>query len=348
MSDLTVRMYQPGDEAGIIDLYNSVFPNRIDRSHWEWKFRDNPAGFPLIGVAVQDSKIIGHISLNAVQAFVKGQRIRAAQAVDVMVNTKCRGGRVITQVADLCTEQLESGYATFSFGFPLPRFQIFTRRILGWIEVGKVPQLVKLVNAAFVARSSLRGRSRLQRCVRGLGQAVALGWRRRKIEDNQKPPVTRLTDFDSRLDRLWEDTASGFQIAVVRDRRYLSWRYAHPDYVIYAVAEPDRMHGFVVLRTLIDEGWRIGCIADVLARDVDTARRLLRTAVAHFYREKVDLVRCWMLGHSPYYTILRRLGFIPRPNPYKLVVRTHSPSVPLSFLLEPTHWYVTLGDTDGI
>ena len=49
--ELTIRPYQPGDEAKILETFNLVFrevcgPGYVDRTleQWQWAYRDNPAG----------------------------------------------------------------------------------------------------------------------------------------------------------------------------------------------------------------------------------------------------------------------------------------------------------------
>lgn len=347
-NELSLRLYEPGDETGIIELFNASFPVKIDRAHWQWKYADNPAGFPLISVASQGTKIVGHICLNPVLSRIKGKTVRSAQAVDMMVSKDYRGTRLIVQLAKLCTEHLDGGYADFSFGFPVPRFRPLTRRFLGWSEAVVIPQWVKVTNPVYVFRRPLSRFALLQKYARRVGSACSrLRWPA-LTSKNHESRISRISHFDQRLDHLWDDVSSEFTIATIRDCRYLNWRYSHPNYHVYAIAEPDRIDGFVALRTTMWEGWHIGSIVDLLARDNQAAYRLLRAALDHFFQVRTDLIRCWMTKSSPYCKPLRQLGFIPRPSPFQLMIRSHTSSISKSFLQESTHWYVTLGDSDGI
>ena len=66
--DYHVDKYQPGDEAGIVELLQLVFNGwpKFDLScttleHWEWKHLDNPLSTRMILTAVgkRDERIIG-------------------------------------------------------------------------------------------------------------------------------------------------------------------------------------------------------------------------------------------------------------------------------------------------
>ena len=345
MPDLELRLYEPGDETGIVDLFNEVFPVTTTLEDWHWKNGDNPAGFPLIAVALDGPRIIGHACLNPVLVSVQGEVVKAAQGVDMMVAREYRGEGLIAQLDRLLVERnSQTDYAAFSFGFPVPRFEPFTRTAMGYEEASSPYQWGRPLNWAYPFRSLLRDRPLLLEHSRRLGAILS----RRLPQAKVGLTVRRIDRFDESFDLLWDSLVPHLGIAVVRDRQYLSWRYAHPDFATYAHYGPEGMDGFIVLRTTGWEGWRVGNVADLLALDAKVAYRLLSAAGAHFKAEGVDMIRCWTMTTPPYRQALRRLGFIRRRSPNKLMVRSHSLAPPASLLQEPDRWYLTLGDSDGV
>lgn len=353
MDRLTIRLYEKGDEEGIVRLFNAVFPCPVDLGYWKWKYAQNPAHFPWIAVALRGSEIVGHCCYSPARVLLGERIVLAGQGVDAVLADASRrglgGGRLIIRLERFVVSHIEnSGVVEFRYGFPIPEFRVVHNRLLGARTAMKTPRLVKIMNIAYLARALLDRQPLLRERARQLGQRLRWHRTNESVDDGQNPPLTVLNSFDERFDRFWESMIPQLEIAVVRDRRYLSWRYSHSDYLTYAVAEPDCVHGFIVLRTRMEEGWRVGHIADFLAGDHHVARRLFHAAVNHFHHERVDLIHCWFLPQSPYYSILRKFGFFPRPSPHELILRTHSPSTSIAFLCEPAHWYLTLGDSDGI
>ena len=46
-----IRSYRSGDEIKINEMFNEVFGQKRDISHWHWKYRDNPNGPSVISLA---------------------------------------------------------------------------------------------------------------------------------------------------------------------------------------------------------------------------------------------------------------------------------------------------------
>ncbi|MBU0754142.1 MAG: GNAT family N-acetyltransferase, partial [Planctomycetes bacterium] len=65
MKNWTVRPYEPGDEEGILKLFNTVFsevnPKFEHRTmeEWYWQFRDSPLGNQTTVAVAEDGEVIG-------------------------------------------------------------------------------------------------------------------------------------------------------------------------------------------------------------------------------------------------------------------------------------------------
>ena len=85
-----VRMYQEGDEIGIVSLVNLVFPSSEYRMRcWLWEYKNNPYRF-LTVVAEHKGKIVGHMGLFLIDVKVGNRVIRRSQACDLCVHPDFR------------------------------------------------------------------------------------------------------------------------------------------------------------------------------------------------------------------------------------------------------------------
>jgi hypothetical protein len=138
---------------------------------------------------------------------------------------------------------------------------------------------------------------------------------------------------------------------VVRDRRYLNWRYVEcpSDYEIIAVEDGSAaIKGFAVLRCSWEKGMKRGKIVDFLVENGQTgaAELLVTHSLEYFVKNQVDVATCWMFDHWPVFKILQKAGFVKREAPHYLVVNSENVDLPASYFGDPSKWYITMGDSD--
>ena len=115
MSDersFAVREFAPGDEQGILALFNRTFaignPDFAPRTlrHWKWAFPSNPEGHTTM-VALADGAIVGTFTCMPARFRFPDGDFRMGQAVDTVIVTGCTtSGCVRATVVD-----------AFSYGF---------------------------------------------------------------------------------------------------------------------------------------------------------------------------------------------------------------------------------------
>jgi hypothetical protein len=160
--------------------------------------------------------------------------------------------------------------------------------------------------------------------------------------------------FDARFDAFFERVAPSFQNLAVRDAAYLNWRYLDiPDrtYEAHAAFRGDEVLGFVVTRTLVDEGIVKGRIADLLAphADVEMWHYLLSRTVARFREAGADLVHGLGAVDGALMRAYGECGFRPNPEHSRTsqyIAYTTADGVDPDVFYDGNTWYVTLGDSD--
>jgi hypothetical protein len=79
--------------------------------------------------------------------------------------------------------------------------------------------------------------------------------------------IVRLQGIDERCDSLWEHSRSADRAMVIRNCRYLKWRYMdRPDaeYSLFGVERGSELLGILVARSTIRDGMRWGYLVDFL------------------------------------------------------------------------------------
>ena len=154
--------------------------------------------------------------------------------------------------------------------------------------------------------------------------------------------------FDARVDRLWDQLAPRFALAVRRDARYLNWKYAEPPHVRYSMAllrRGDDVDGYVVYRHVREPQGRVTQIGDLMADPAD--ERGIKTLARWVDREArmndSDKIRCH-ITNAAIRRVLRRSGYFVVKSGIDLTVKVNAAPVGKDFYASADDWHVTLGD----
>lgn len=334
----SVRSYQPGDEIGLVQLFKRVFGVERTLDRWYWQFRDNPVGDQYIRVAVTDSgDLVGHYGGVPVLANWAGERLVLTQVVDVMADPAIRGG--LSQrsgifgrlLASYIQECLGPGRSALGFGFP-PIGNLRLGRQLGYRELHRVHSLAReIVNRrTFCLPASIS----------------TLGW-----------VVEEVTDLRP-VDRLWLRCQPELPVAIIRDSRYLSWRYRQQPEIRYHVVVVRRRFsgewaGIAVLRlgvgkelAFLGQDDTSACIVDWLVpTDERLAAELLMTECEVIGRENgMRRLYAWFRPGSVHWDLFTSSGFQPELAPMYLTARPGIEGLSLEWAKD--RWYYTMGDSD--
>src|SRR5438046_5530495 len=129
----TIRSYQQGDEAAILDLFARAFHLPRSRAHFDWKYLHNPYGNEHISLACDASRLVGHYAGYPVPFWHQGQPLPAHQIGDTMTDPSIRHvGRgptsVLGRTALYFYSQFCDGKIAFNYGFNVANIQKFSLR----------------------------------------------------------------------------------------------------------------------------------------------------------------------------------------------------------------------------
>jgi hypothetical protein len=330
-----VRAYRPGDEHAILTLWRAVWcgdaglpPRSLE--HWRWQFADWPWGMQVVvAELVETGEIVAHYCGIPTRIVVFGREALATHNPDSMVHPAHRQG---LQRQGPFLASARAYYEAFgerpgidcNFGFPNRAALRVGVALLGYLPV---TERMPALHFNLFADPERRG----FRPVREAGMSVV-----------------RVREVASDADALWRACAQEAGIALVRDRRYLSWRYgASPAPCVIAEARDARstLRGLIVLRA----GWQrqpILAILDLLAPAADAAAvsALLEHALELAFELRMGRVEGWGMPASGLARTAQALGFALEPSEIKMVVRLpgHWPDAELYC----SGWRPAIGDSD--
>lgn len=324
-----VRPYRPGDESEIVAAFNRVFPwARRTVEDWRWQFAGNPEALRCYVAALPDGRVVAQFAGLPRRARIGRTTRSFSEIVDSFADPEFRAGLkkpgVFARTAYAYIDRhCRADEEAFAYGLPNPDAYRVGRRLLGYAPLGDVPLFVADRSAAATAD------------VGGL-----------ELEETPELPAD--------LDDLWERAAAGVAAAVVRDRRYLAWRYARPGVSYRRVAVRDARRDLVAFLVLRDAwlpedfGDGLTVAAEAIVDPLHPAARawpaalLLAGATGGAAR-----VGCAVPGVSTHARALAAAGFSRTETKFHVAGRTYDPDrLPLS--LAASSWFWTLGDFDVV
>jgi hypothetical protein len=316
---LRIRRYRPGDERGILRLFRSTFRQRKSLSRWRWEFLESPYGKTNITLLVSDTTgIVGHYGGIVIRFNYEGAVIPAAQIVDVMIHPACRGRAAVERLVHACAETSRNDGIKFLYGFNETVVARSNQRFFG----------AALVPVSEWVHDIARSRAGCE-----------------PIEDD--PVVRPVARLDDQGDALWERLRGRYPYAVVRDGRYLNWRYSRRSdrkYVLWQAANPSsgQIVGLAVLGGTRSDGLILELLTD--PHDARSIAALVRASIAHFSRERKRRVRAWFPPGGSLPRCAQATGFRAAEVRFYLNLLPLDGSLDVAALT--TGFYYSLGDYD--
>ncbi|MFO8155034.1 MAG: GNAT family N-acetyltransferase [Thiohalospira sp.] len=358
-SEVTFRAIQRHDAIALVRLAETAASASWTEAFVLWKYFQNPAG-PIYGCCAEaESQLAGFYGNSPVRIKLDDHVVTGAQALDAMVLPEARRRGVFVRMARRTYRSIDADGLRPLYGIPNPISRAGLVKRLGWTYPGEIPVWVKIVSPGAVgARSGLEGPK---------------AWLYRTILHTvhlTRPPqspreegirVRELSAFDHRFDQLWDNVSPGFDVAVVRDGPYLTWRYVQNPLqrsLILAAERGEELLGYVVLSFRDADEKGVLAIADLLLRpsEMSAGVALLHEATRRALHANCGQLQCWMLPQHSFYTrLLGQSGFVySRSRLLPGIFRQTASFITrlpegATMAPDPTdlgNWFLTMGDQD--
>jgi len=355
----SIRSYKETDLDALYELTKVVWGEEVPEKErwmkgWKWMHVDNPAGTSAIWIAEHEGEIVGQDYLIMENMKIRGKLVKGFQTMDTIVHPQYRRqGIASILLREIHNEVAKEG---IHLGFAFPNQQSYPQRMKsGWLDVYTFQVMVKPLNFRnFLERYLTRREPLLKVLTLGGNLIIKAFFRTRKPPEVDGLTIDKISYFDDRFDDFWNRISDDYPLIVVRDKKYLNWRYVDvPDvkYTIYAAEEKGQICGYIVLGFTHNEGGELGHIYDIIAPPdrEDIICSLISKAVEHFTDEKVDAILSKMVANKVYHKSLSKSGFIPhfRFKGHFIAYKTTA-ELSEAFLKNPKNWFIQLGDLPGV
>lgn len=362
--DVEVRAYVEGDEGAIVPFLENTMgwpatSTSVDHiEHWRWKFLGNPLGFHLVCIALHDGKVVSHSASLPVRLKVGDRTVIASQGVDLCTDPAFRGAGLIGRTMACRNRMKDDHDVALDFGFPNQASYHVSVTKQGFTDLGIVmlqhryiideDQFFKKVRFGSIKRL---GYSSYQLLRRSLGPRVDVGG---------GITLGREENMESEFDELYARASENFDIMIVRNSGYLSWRYCDPrsgDFIVRTARNKGRLVGYMVMRDETKDGSRFLNIVDCLAdpRSPDVIPLLLMDCISLARGMDIETVLCCLPEGHPYGKNLTEVGFLSQVrytgnSEMKVIALERAGSGPLMDALtkKGLRAHIMLGDTDWV
>lgn len=334
-NEVIVSRYREFDREPVFEFLRMVYSRERSAqliAQWDWKYVGNPftrKDGPYVLLARADNAIVGMLGATPLRVHIRGKEQWVMNSGDGAVHPGFRRQGIAMKMARVYIRDHPLG-----FGWANPiSFQGATQSKLS-PGTRLIPQ-VKLLLPEFFSR--ILARAQFKPAL----QATPVGL-----------SIHRIETIDERFDSLWERARGNYAVMVVRDRAYLSWRFAtRPDaqYAILGATRENHFVGYLVIRIVKKNCWRLGYMVDWLIEDDSFAvfAALARQGIADLYKLGAAFITARTLTPR-YFEMLSRLGFFSWTwsRPEYLLTRVNASDPALQIFANPGEWFLTMGDGD--
>jgi len=349
VSDIIYRPYRPSDEPDLRAMFGAVYGLNVERKTSAWRYLA-PAPYPaVIQVAEVDGRIVGAQPSHAIDLLIEGEAVRGLLLLDVMTHPDYRRRGVFAGVVEGLRERASGEGYRVLLTTPNRDAERGFARLPAWLRMGELVPWVSITDAAALFSAKSRW-GVLLRPLDSLWHAMS---GRRRIgtgKDLNRYPGDRFTDA------LWSSIANASACHVVRDPRFVSWRFGTGSgrpYSFLSAGAPEHPEALVTSGDGRFFGRQVLTLVDMMVEPAspESGARLLRTIAEKARHEHRAAVVGWFAPGSGSERTLRGAGFLRvpkmlRPRPYAVWGWSDLPGERGARVLDLKSWFMSLADSD--
>ncbi len=352
---MIIRRATIDDKDAIFEFISTAYDNPEDKipNRWHWQFVDNPFvkkdNLP-IWIAVDNNGKVICQSPSMIEPLKIGNNILMAEwGVDFRVLTSHEGLGIAPLVV---TSNRKDSCIFMSLG--MTQLSRKMNMKLGSVPIVELNSYVLNIPPDVIANSlKVKNINRFLKYSLGLPflskiiSALINKWmslKRSKFADLKSLKFVPLQHFGQEIDLLWDKVSSEFDCSIVRNSKYLNWKYfKHPciKYDAFLIERKKEVVGYIILRGKSTQG----IIVDFLfsTKEDEVISGGLSYAVEHFLDKGVYDIRV-ATSVKEYAECIKKIGFP--------LLRTSE--IPLFFsadlmiinIAKTKRWLLSYGDCD--
>ena len=329
--DYIIRPYQEGDEQGIVDLLKLTFPNWSSKSnavdYWRWKYCSPPLG-AIVSVAIHKDNIVS-VTHDVFQRIKLGDtEYTCLYGDDAATHPDHQGKGVFRRLNNLNDSLQDNSRTIISYNVPThPAFTKAPQKNEVYLP-HNLTHYIKVVNPkAYVKNKNLKYSKFTEY---GLGFTKGLGNLRatynKRVSKDENLRIIEPKGFDDSLDSIWKEVSASLNFGVVRDSKYLEWRYGDPRagrFLLREAFDSDTPVGFSVAEITGEGENTEGYIMEVLTnpRKLNVAYELTHELLLSLESLGVNTIHYRTMEEYPTNEVLSKLGFVTIPFQPKFLLK---------------------------
>ncbi len=320
------------------------------KEFYNWKYFQNPAGNASVRIAVRNEDVIGIVAATYRKTKLNNNIILSAELGDLFTHPNYRRQGVFTNLCYEVIDEIEQKGVELIYVRPNQNSYLILVRKMGFRELFNLKAFLYPLDINKILRNRVKNNllfSAISPIVRIISKAIFKDIDS-QIESNFNIVKTLILDED--VYQLWQRVSKDFDIATVRDKEYLKWRYIKSphNFTFYRAIKNKVSIGYVVVA---EDNFKRGHIVDLLSddREKGLTESLIIKALTHFRERGSYLAYTWVIkntypANNVFLTGLKKIGFRSFGKDLHFVVRTS-----LFDVQNPTYrLFFRLGDLDGI
>lgn len=308
MGELLLRRGTRRDTEAICALLRRAFPdNAKGRPEvLAWQYWDNPFGAPTVWLWEDDGRVVGHYAVVPYPARVAGRPALLGIGIDAAVDPQYQGRKLFGPLTSaLYAAALADGMAAIVCYPNDNSVRGIARQ--GWHELGLLRTSLLPLRADWYAR-----RTGVPAPL--LAPAVALAGRRTRAAASRLA-TREVAQVPDDADELWAQVEPALVSGVVRDGRWLRWRYADrpgpSPYRVFEARRDGRLQALAVTTEQAQRGGTFTYLLELLSSDDAAARAVVGRVAADTPGSAGVLVAT--LPGTPLARRARGAGLLPVP-----------------------------------
>lgn len=353
-----IRPYLNGDETSIIELMKLIYGSWKSAPYWQWKYKENTAGFynDLITLAISKNKLAGHYTIIPTRILVDRNEVIFAQSVDTATNPEFRRMGIFEATANATFESAVDHQIPITYGVANvgPSYYGFIKK-LQWSHVFFLSHHVRIINS-----DKIFDRYTKNKFLLSLGKlALKLIQFKGPTKKVNNLEFDQVDYFPKEIDGFSSNIAKEYKFLVKKDQTYLNYRIMNPDakYDVYLARENGAIVGYAII-TVSSKSFKkikldkMAIITELIAlKGKDNVISMILNYLTSVYKKQnVDAIACSLPNSHRYCKILRKQGFLKLKSQMGFIVRENykHPLINSLDILDEKNWHITHLDTDHV
>lgn len=327
-----IRPYRAGDEYQIMDLYNQTFIKSYDMNYWQW-YIQNPEGdhHTIVAASNRENIVAAHTTF-PLRFWYQENEYSFIQTLNFRLSVWEKAG----------LQKFNGQKENYPLAYEFVTKKEFPVEYRDFVEEGQLPDPIELVEYDY---TPIRKINKLRKNISP--QPRALGVRVKHCVDKRLYPVKKIDRYDVQADQLWQECQSDFSMAIVRNAKYLNWRYVDRPGIAYlnvGVYRQQKLRGWAVLRVIGEVGYLVDWL--VPTKEIHLAEILLRNVENSAYLGGAKYLDVWFPPAFPQYAFFQEHGYAEIETNTTLFAHILDTNRIDSRIIE-NEWYYTMGDSEA-